>query len=48
MNIPENKYVTPEVTTLILNTEQVICSQSTSGGLEDIIDDNEDYGDFFE
>lgn len=48
MKTSEKRYITPTVTTLMFETEQLICAQSGSVGLEDFTDDPNDYGDFFE
>lgn len=41
-------YSRPAVNVLMLETEQVVCAQSNTGGTEDFTDDREDYGDLFE
>lgn len=48
MKTDKNCYITPTVTILMFETEQVVCAQSNMGGTEDFTDDQEDYGDLFE
>lgn len=48
MKTEKERYLTPAVKILMFETEQMICAQSNIGGIEDMIDDPEDYGDLFE
>ena len=48
MKTNKERYLTPAVTILMFETEQIVCAQSNMGRTEDFIDDSEDYGDLFE
>lgn len=48
MKTEKERYLSPAVTILMFETEQIICAQSNMGGTEDFTDDREDYGDLFE
>lgn len=48
MKTNNERYLTPTVTILMFEMEQMVCAQSSMGGMEDFIDDPEDYGDLFE
>lgn len=46
MNIDRNYYVKPEVKTILLQTEQVVCAQSFGGGNEGMTEIPGDFSDF--
>lgn len=48
MKSSNNHYLTPTVTTLMLETEQMVCAQSNAGGNENLFDDPDDYDGLFD
>lgn len=48
MKTNEKRYLTPAVMILMFETEQIVCAQSGTGGMEDLTEDPNDYGDLFE
>jgi hypothetical protein len=48
MNTETKKYHSPEVTVIVIESEQMLLTGSGIGGNEELLEDPSDYTDFFE